>query len=81
MMIVVLLSIDGEPNDKHSVATVIQDAANRIKVDEELSVSFIQVFLLHPYPPPSTLFASTIDDVCWSGRLAMIVAPRVICRT
>jgi uncharacterized protein with von Willebrand factor type A (vWA) domain len=39
----VLVITDGEPDDKVAVAKVIVDAANKIKDDDELGISFIQV--------------------------------------
>lgn len=41
--LIVLCFTDGEPNDKPALAKVIIDAANKIDVDEELAITFLQV--------------------------------------
>jgi len=39
----ILVITDGEPDDRKAVENLIRDAANRIRSDAELSVSFIQI--------------------------------------
>jgi len=54
----ILCITDGEPNDKESVIKVIIKAANRIREDPELSVSFIQIGT----DKDATKFLQKLDD-------------------
>jgi len=49
---------DGQPNNEGDVAKVIIDATKKMRVDSELSISFIQI----GSDSSATKFLTTLDD-------------------
>lgn len=54
----IVVVTDGEPNDKKAVAKVIVDATKKIKADEDLAISFIQI----GGDAGATAFLKSLDD-------------------
>jgi len=64
----ILVITDGEPDDRKAVEKVIRDAANKIRRDEDLSVSFIQIGHDHS----ASKFLKHLDDDLKGARFDIV---------